>query len=170
MSTLRATFEEQFEHTWLHSFEADMRPADRRVWLNQTLQMAQEAGIALIHRETENGVEFAFYDENNWTAFALNLTANDGGHHRHTQRFDSPELQNAWTALAASYLDQAGIQYETERRFHDETVFHFEKLSDRAILNQLIEKGVLDEGANTLLQIRRFQDRIAGLDGPQPEA
>lgn len=167
MSTLRASFEDQFEHTWVHTFGEDVSSVEREAWIKQTLQMAQEAGIALIHRETADGVEFAFFDEDNWAAFALNLTSNNKGtgDHRHTQSFDRPQLQNAWTALARTYLDQAGIGYEIEVR-NGETEFRFGKLADRVIFNQLVNSGLLDEDANMLLQIQAFQDRVAGLDGP----
>ena len=170
MSTLRATFDEQFEHTWLHMFDRDMPAHAREAWISKTLKMSQEAGIALIHRETENGVEFAFYDHDNWAAFGLNLTAQEGGqgNHQHIHHFDSPELQDAWTSLAQSYLKLAGIECEIEKR-DGETVFHFSNLSDRVILNQIINNGTLDNGADALLQVRRFQDRLKDLNGPHPE-
>ena len=165
MSILRDTFDGQFDHTWQHVFEEP--GTDRSAWLTETLQMAQDAGIALIHRDTDYGFEFAFYSKEDWMAFALNITAaaNGIGDHTHTQFFDNIIMQKNWTALAHTYLDQADIDYQVTTT-EGQAKFHFQKLADRLVLNQLVDSGILDEGANILNQIRILQNRIADIGGP----
>lgn len=167
MTGLRESFSDTFEQIWTHRFTQGEGPDERQAWLDEVKAMMQAADIAFIHRETEDGFELAFYDEAHWQAFALNFTAKDGGGgtHRHTQRFVDPAIQNAWTQLACSYLDAAGITYEIERE-ENASRFTFSRLSDRIALNQLIASGLLDEGAEMVCRMRDFGGYTTGLDGP----
>lgn len=168
MTGLRESFSETFEHIWTHRFTQGEGLAERQAWLDEVKAMMQAADIAFIHRETEDGFELAFYDEAHWQAFALNFTAKDRGGetHRHTHRFVDPAIQDAWTQLACSYLDAAGIAYEIETK-EGMSRFTFAQLSDRIALNHLIDSGLLDEGAEMICRMRAFGDYTAGHGGPR---
>ncbi len=126
-------FENLFEHTHVHTF-VDVTPEERDAWLRQTLQTAQEAGIALIHQKIDEGYEFAFFDRDDWATFQSVL----GGEHIVVQPFSTRWMQQECTALFCSFLDQRDIKYDVE--VDDlETRFRFKNFADARTMNEILD-------------------------------
>lgn len=169
MKALRESFKDQgFNHIWGHTFSADQSARERKQWIRDRLAMTQEMDIALIHRETENGVEFAFYDADHYTAFALNMIPVVGNipNNDWTQHFVCPVFQDVWTSLACSVLDQLGIEYQIEQNGLS-SHFHFSRADHYLIFARLAQSGDLDHMTETVGRMQAMMTRLEGPGGPE---
>ena len=166
----KAFLQNFFAHTWKRTWPASMPKAERQGQIEAILGRAQEAGITVFHRETSDGVEFGFNDEKDETAFAVQMGVRYGGAGAfgHTQHFDTLEIQEIWSAIACTSLDQLGIKYRIEHR-DGQVRFEFDHLADRIAFTSLMENDAMNDMANDLLRLRNLKNSIVATMRPASE-
>lgn len=162
---------EVFNFTWFKRFGEDVSASERESWLEGAREAAREAGISYIHQSAEDGFEFAFPDQDNYTAFTLNLSDSyeRNGEHAHTQSFvdTSERYRESWLALARTHLDQLGASYASHLD-GEAAVFSFETSADAALFLALVNTGILDDSASWVDHFQPFRQPPGARLDPSP--